>query len=56
MMAAGRGAWLVRVFGDWVPQVGPATLRADLAAGLLGALLVLAQGVAFATLAGLPPQ
>ncbi|WP_238880518.1 SulP family inorganic anion transporter [Achromobacter xylosoxidans] len=56
MMAAGRGAWLVRVFGDWVPQVGPATLRADLAAGLLGALLVLPQGVAFATLAGLPPQ
>lgn len=55
-MAAGRGAWLVRVFGDWVPQVGPATLRADLAAGLLGALLVLPQGVAFATLAGLPPQ
>ncbi|WP_241071072.1 SulP family inorganic anion transporter [Achromobacter xylosoxidans] len=56
MMAAGRGAWLVRVFGDWVPQVGSATLRADLAAGLLGALLVLPQGVAFATLAGLPPQ
>lgn len=55
-MAAGRRAWLVRVFGDWVPEVGPATLRADLAAGLLGALLVLPQGVAFATLAGLPAQ
>ncbi len=34
----------------------PATLRADLIAGLLGAVLVLPQGVAFATLAGLPPQ
>lgn len=55
-MGAGSRAWLARVFGDWVPQVGPATLRADLAAGLLGALLVLPQGVAFATLAGLPAQ
>lgn len=55
-MAAGSRAWLARVFGDWVPEVGPATLRADLAAGLLGALLVLPQGVAFATLAGLPAQ
>ncbi|WP_211168990.1 SulP family inorganic anion transporter [Aromatoleum toluvorans] len=32
-----------------------ATLRADLLAGLLGALLVLPQGVAFARLAGMPP-
>lgn len=32
------------------------TLQADLQAGLLGALLVLPQGIAFATLAGLPPQ
>ncbi|MDR4308706.1 SulP family inorganic anion transporter [Chelatococcus sambhunathii] len=31
-------------------------MQADAAAGLLGALLVLAQGIAFATLAGLPPQ
>lgn len=33
-----------------------AGLRADLLAGLLGALLVLPQGVAFARLAGLPPE
>jgi hypothetical protein len=32
------------------------TLRADLLAGLSGALIVLPQGVAFATIAGLPPQ
>lgn len=56
MEAVGRRAWLTRMFGDWVPEVGAVTLRADLAAGLLGALLVLPQGVAFATLAGLPPQ
>src|SRR6187402_2524252 len=30
-----------RLFGTWVRWVGAATLRADLAAGLLGALLVL---------------
>ncbi|WP_064735947.1 SulP family inorganic anion transporter [Azohydromonas australica] len=34
----------------------PTSLRADLLAGLLGAVLVLPQGIAFATLAGLPPQ
>ncbi|CAG9172684.1 putative sulfate transporter [Cupriavidus laharis] len=31
-------------------------MRADVVAGLLGAVLVLPQGVAFATLAGLPPE
>jgi SulP family sulfate permease len=45
-----------RVFGDWVAEVNARTLRADALAGLLGCLLVLPQGVAFATLAGLPPQ
>ena len=45
-----------RLFGPWVHRVGPATLRADALAGLLGALLVLPQGFAFATLAGLPPE
>ena len=45
-----------RLFGDWVRRVSPATLRADALAGLLGAVLVLPQGIAFATLAGLPPE
>jgi len=45
-----------RLFGHWVHQVTPASLRADLMAGLLGAVLVLPQGIAFATLAGLPPE
>ena len=47
---------LERVFGGWVRAVSPVTLRADALAGLLGAVLVLPQGIAFATLAGLPPE
>ena len=45
-----------RLFGDWTQSVTRTTLRADALAGLLGAVLVLPQGIAFATLAGLPPQ
>lgn len=40
----------------WWPDVNRTTLRADTIAGLIGALVVLPQGVAYATLAGLPPQ
>jgi SulP family sulfate permease len=43
-------------FLRWWPMVDRATLRADVIAGLVGAIVVLPQGVAFATLAGLPPQ
>jgi SulP family sulfate permease len=44
-------------FMRWAPAWRePGTLRADLMAGLTGAVVVLPQGVAFATLAGLPPQ
>ena len=46
----------LRVMGDWVRDVSVTTLRADLLAGLLGAVLVLPQAIAFAALAGLPPQ
>ena len=45
-----------RAFGPWVRQLSAQTLRADLVAGVLGALLVLPQGFAFAALAGLPPE
>lgn len=44
-----------RVLGPWVMAVDRSTLRADTQAGLLGALVVLPQGIAFAALAGLPP-
>jgi SulP family sulfate permease len=43
-------------FLAWRAQVTRATLRADAGAGLVGALLVLPQGIAFATLAGVPPE
>ncbi|MBA3507171.1 MAG: SulP family inorganic anion transporter [Betaproteobacteria bacterium] len=43
-------------FLRWRHRVTPVNLRADAIAGLLGALIVLPQGVAYATLAGLPPQ
>ncbi|MBI2312232.1 MAG: SulP family inorganic anion transporter [Betaproteobacteria bacterium] len=43
-------------FRRWWPGVDRATLGADLVAGLTGAVIVLPQGVAFATLAGLPPE
>ena len=45
-----------RLFGNWVRTVSAGTLRADVLAGLLGAVLVLPQGIAFATMAGLPPE
>lgn len=43
-------------FLAWRERVTPATLRADAIAGLIGGLVVLPQGVAYATLAGLPPE
>lgn len=42
-------------FLSWWPKVRH-SLRADLLAGLTGAVIVLPQGVAFATIAGLPPE
>jgi sulfate permease, SulP family len=43
-------------FLAWWPQVDRATLRHDGLAALTGAVIVLPQAVAFATIAGLPPQ
>lgn len=43
-------------FLDWLPLLRDKTVvRADVLAGLTGAIVVLPQGVAFATLAGMPP-
>jgi len=45
------------VLPDWLAELRrPGVVRADLAAGLTGAIVVLPQGLAFATLAGMPPQ
>lgn len=43
-------------FMQWKHLVDGNSTRADLIAGLSGALIVLPQGVAFATIAGLPPE
>ena len=50
--------WLYKLlpFLRWWPMVDRQTSRADLLAGITGAMIVLPQGVAFATIAGLPPQ
>lgn len=43
-------------FLQWKDRVNKHSTRADLVAGLTGALIVLPQGVAFATIAGMPPE
>ncbi|MEO6929797.1 MAG: SulP family inorganic anion transporter [Casimicrobiaceae bacterium] len=43
-------------FLAWRNRVNRLTLRADLLAGFVGACVVLPQAIAYATLAGLPPQ
>jgi SulP family sulfate permease len=47
---------LSTLFGPWVREIDRASLRADALAGLLGAVLVLPQAIAFAALLGLPPS
>lgn len=50
--------WLVKLFPflKWTPLINKGTLRHDLIAGLIGAVVVLPQGVAFAAIAGMPPE
>lgn len=52
--SAALSRWLP--FLAWKQQVTRETLRHDAAAALTGAIVVLPQAVAFATIAGLPPQ
>jgi sulfate permease, SulP family len=51
-------SWLLAFFPfiRWAPRVNIGTLKVDLMAGLTGAVVVLPQGVAFATIAGMPPE
>lgn len=50
--------WLVRLFPfiRWWHRVDAESFRSDVMAGLVGAIVVLPQGVAFATIAGMPPE
>ena len=43
-------------FLKWLPRVNRKTFRDDLTAGLTGGIIALPQGVAFATIAGMPPE
>jgi SulP family sulfate permease len=54
----GRQYWqdLFFPFLRWWPKVNRRTLKADLQAGLTGAVIALPQGVAFAAIAGMPPE
>lgn len=57
-MAINRAELLARFtpFRAWLPKVNRRTLKDDFMAGLTGAIVVLPQGVAFATIAGMPPE
>ncbi|MDP2267188.1 MAG: SulP family inorganic anion transporter, partial [Thiobacillus sp.] len=50
--------WLYRLlpFLRWWPNVTQQTFKSDAVAALTGAMIVLPQAVAFATIAGLPPE
>lgn len=50
--------WLYRLlpFLRWWPNVTQQTFKSDALAALTGAMIVLPQAVAFATIAGLPPE
>ena len=54
MSAAAFARWLP--MRAWWPRVSRETLRGDAIAGLSGALIVLPQGIAYAAIAGLPPE
>jgi SulP family sulfate permease len=49
---------LVKIFPflRWWPMVSRETNKVDMLSGLTGAMIVLPQGVAFATIAGMPPE
>jgi len=50
------GALRLLPFMQWLPRVSGATLGADAVAALTGAVIALPQAVAYALIAGLPPQ
>jgi len=57
-MSSAALAYLLKFlpFLSWAKQTTAATARQDAVAGLTGAIIVLPQGVAYALIAGLPPE
>jgi len=53
-----RSIWIYKLFPFmlWANKINSQTLRKDIFAGLTGAIIVLPQGVAFAAIAGMPPE
>ena len=43
-------------FMQWLPAIKADTVRPDIEAGVIGAILILPQAIALATLAGMPPE
>jgi SulP family sulfate permease len=58
MSRAQYAAWQLRLlpYLRWKHRVTPQTIRADLMAGLTVAIVVVPQAMAFASIAGMPPQ
>ncbi len=54
--ASHRLSWRLLPFLRWWSMVNRRTLRADAIAGLTGGMVLVPQGVAFATIAGMPPE
>jgi len=55
-MADARTSWRLLPIADWLPNYQPAWLRFDLVAGVTLAAYAVPQSLAYAGLAGLPPQ
>ncbi len=55
-MNLSRGMRMFLPFLSWLPNTSKRDLSADLMAGITGAIVVLPQGVAFAVIAGMPPE
>lgn len=55
--AVQQAKWLwLFPFMSWLPSVTKRDLKSDVMAAITGAIVVLPQGVAFATIAGMPPE
>jgi MFS superfamily sulfate permease-like transporter len=58
MRTESDSSWLFRVLpiANWLPDLAASTVRADLIAGIALAGLLVPEGLAYAGIAGMPPQ
>lgn len=50
------GAQSLMPFLGWRDKINPSSIKSDIVSGITGAIIVVPQGVAFALIAGLPPE